>query len=134
MQRLAGNADGQFVFQEPLGTLEVTEPGRVVIRVMPPGGMAGRPADDLVAAMNAQANSMLTGPARITQVSGLPAAHAVMRQPIPWRDTTVIVLSRAWFVPRGDFTLMIEMSAPEHRSGALDATFREVLQSVQLDD
>jgi hypothetical protein len=68
------------------------------------------------------------------QVSAMPAAHAVMRQPIPWNDATVMVLSRAWFVSRGGYMFMIEMAGPEGRSGALDATFGEVLRSLAIDE
>ena len=51
-----------------------------------------------------------------------------------FKDTTVMVLSRAWFVPRGGYMFMIEMAGPEGRSGALDATFGEVLRSIAIDE
>jgi hypothetical protein len=54
MQRLPGNLEGQFVFLEPVGTLEPYQVARVLIRIMSAGAMVGRPVEDLIGGLNAQ--------------------------------------------------------------------------------
>jgi hypothetical protein len=130
MAQLAHGDDPVFFFVQDVRA-HPAETARVAVRVLSLPVAPEQAVDSLIATLNGQRDSMLVGPADRTEVSGMTAARAAMRQ--PGGGAPHDILSRAWFVPRGAFMIMIEMAAPEPTAGDFTGLFAEVLSSIRIE-
>jgi hypothetical protein len=92
-----------------------------------------RPVDALIAAMEGQADPRLAGPIRRTEVSGLPAAHATLRDTAAVATSEFPVVAHGYFVSLGNVVLFIDMKATVSSPEATNQVFAEALGSIRIE-
>ncbi len=121
-------------YPEPHGSLNPT----VQVGVRPLGGLAGRPATEILALVVGSLQSgfsdfQLVTPVSEARISGLPAAHLVATYTINTDAGSFPVKARMWLVPRGPILFMIGMSGAQEGEDVAQEEFQAVLESLVIE-
>jgi hypothetical protein len=136
LEQMADKPEALFLFAKAIDVDPLQTP-KILVRVLRTGAMAGRPLGDLIAgmesAMKAAGDRRLVGRVERTDVSGLPAARAALRQQVTLDDGEFHLLVYGYFVPRGTYMLLIELTAPEQSGSTVEGVLAETLASIRIE-